>query len=77
MKRSIHFVQAASPDSSTSTFMSANTYASKRKDDNESSTFLSTDGYWEEKARNLQNPFADQMSHDVREVGKGIHGIEV
>lgn len=57
--------------------MSANTYASKRKDDNESSTFLSTDGYWEEKARNLQNPFADQMSHDVRDVGKGIHDIEV
>lgn len=77
MKRSIHSVQAAYPDSLTSMFMSANAYASKRKDDNESYTSLSTDGYWEEKARNLQNPFADQMSHDVREVGKGIHGIEV
>lgn len=75
MKRSIQSVQAASPDSSTSMFTSANAYASKRKDDDESSSSLSTDDFWEKKARNLQNPFADQVLHDVREVRKGIHGI--
>ena len=73
MKRNLQSVQVASPDSSVPLFMSAN--APKRKEDNEPSTSLSMDGYWEEKAKKLQNPFADQMSQDVREVGKGIHGI--
>ena len=76
MKRSIQSVQAASPDSSTSMFMSANSHDSKRKDDKEPSTSLKTNDYWEEKATNLQNSFAGQMSHDVREVNLMVLGYK-